>query len=105
MRARLSIAAALGGIMLGAAGCGMPGGVDGDLTNGWAAMAPASGFQPSAGTCHTSNFDAVGSRRTYEEIDWSLRHRTETTFVGSYAAPAADADEPPAAGSAGARSA
>lgn len=105
MRARLSIAAALGAILLGAAGCGMPGGVDGDLTNGWAAMAPASGFQPSAGTCHTSNFTTVGSRGTYEEIDCKLRHRTETTFVGVYESPAADSDEPPSEGSAGAKAA
>ena len=84
------------------AACGMPGGVDGDLTNGWAAMAPATGFEPMPGTCHGANFDAVGARATYEEIDCKLPHRTETVYVGTYESPAADADEPPADGSAGA---
>jgi hypothetical protein len=85
--------------------CGMPGGVDGDLTNGWAAMEPATGFEPTAGTCHGANFDPIGPRSTYEEIDCKLRHRTETVYVGTYASPAADADEPPADGSAGAKAA
>ena len=85
--------------------CGMPGGVDGDLTNGWAAMEPATGFEPTAGTCHGANFDPIGPRSTYEEIDCQLRHRTETVYVGAYDAPAADADEPPADGSAGAKAA
>jgi hypothetical protein len=87
------------------AGCGMPGGVDGDLTNGWTAMAPASGFEPAAGTCHSANFNTVGARSAYEEIDCHLRHRTETVYVGAYDSPAADADEPPPEGSAGAKAA
>ena len=39
MRLRLGIVAVLGTVLL-VAGCGKPGGVDGDLTNGWAAMEP-----------------------------------------------------------------
>jgi hypothetical protein len=101
---RLAITAALGTVLL-AAGCGTPGGVDGDLTNGWGAMPPATGFEPNVGSCHMANFNPVGPRGTYEEIDCAVRHRTETTYVGSYEPPAADADEPPAAGSAGARTA
>jgi hypothetical protein len=87
------------------AACGMPGGVDGDLTNGWGAMEPATGFEPTSGTCHGANFDPIGPRSTYEEIDCKLRHRTETVYVGTYESPAADADEPPADGSAGAKAA
>ena len=104
MRLRLGITAALGTVLF-AAGCGMPGGVDGDLTNGWGAMAAATGFEPAAGTCHGANFATIGARSTYEEIDCDLRHRTETVYVGTYESPAADADEPPAEGSAGARAA
>ena len=85
--------------------CGMPGGVDGNLTNGWGAMTAATGFEPTAGTCHGASFDPIGPRSTYEEIDCQLRHRTETVYVGAYDAPAADADEPPADGSAGAKAA
>jgi hypothetical protein len=86
-------------------GCGNPGGVDGDLTNGWGPMAPAEGFEPTAGTCHSANFATAGARSTYEEVRCDLQHRTETVYVGTYDSPAADADEPPADGSAGARSA
>ncbi|MFC7273809.1 septum formation family protein [Paractinoplanes rhizophilus] len=103
MHVRMGVLAALCLMLLGA--CATPGGVDGDLTNGWAAMGPARGFEPTAGTCHSSNFSAVGARSTYEEIDCGLRHRTETAYVGTYAAPAADADEPPVDGSAGAKAA
>jgi hypothetical protein len=101
---RLGITAALGAVLL-AAGCGTPGGVDGDLTNEWGAMPAAIGFEPNTGSCHMANFNAVGARGTYEEIDCNLRHRTETSYVGTYESPAADADEPPAPGSAGARAA
>jgi Septum formation len=102
---RLSAATGLTAVLLLAAACARPGGVDGDLTNGWAAMAPASGFEPAASTCHGATFDPVGARATYDEIDCNLPHRTETVFVGTYPSPAAEADEPPAAGSAGARAA
>ncbi|XVU25144.1 septum formation family protein [Actinoplanes sp. CA-054009] len=105
MRHRLGIVLAVVATLLLTAGCGRPSGVDGDLTNGWGAMAPATGFEPTAGACHGANFNAVGARGTYEEIDCSLRHRTETVYVGTYESPAADADEPPADGSAGARTA
>lgn len=102
---RLSMAAVLSAVLLIAGGCGMPGGVDGDLTNGWAAMAAATGFEPVAGTCHGANYDPVGARATYDEIDCTLPHRTETVYVGTYPAPAADSDEPPIDGSAGAKAA
>ena len=104
-RIRLGIMATLSAVLLSVAACGKPGGVDGDLTNGWGAMAAATGFEPVSGTCHGANFNELGARGTYEEIDCKLRHRTETVFVGTYESPAADADEPPADGSAGARAA
>jgi hypothetical protein len=104
-RSRLAISGLLGVMMLALAGCAMPGGVDGDLTNGWSAMEPATGFEPAPGTCHGANFNTVGARATYDELDCKLQHRTETTYVGTYESPAADADEPPAEGSAGAKAA
>jgi hypothetical protein len=99
---RLGLTAALAAALF-AGGCAGSGSVDGDLTNGWAAMAAATGFEPTTGTCHSANFTPVGARSTYEEIDCSLQHRGETVFVGSYDAPAADAETPPEDGSAGAR--
>ncbi|MFI7596790.1 septum formation family protein [Actinoplanes sp. NPDC049681] len=105
-RSRWGVAAAVS--VLGAAllsGCGNPGGVDGDLMNGWAAIGAPTGFTPAAQTCHLANFSASGSRSAYEEVDCQLKHRTETVYVGEFPSPAADASEPPAAGSAGAREA
>ncbi|MEV4635853.1 septum formation family protein [Actinoplanes sp. NPDC049548] len=87
------------------AGCGNPGGVDGDLMNGWAAIGAPTGFTPVPATCHLANFSASGSRAAYEEVNCELKHRTETVYVGKYPSPAAEATEPPAAGSAGARAA
>ena len=104
MGPRLALTAVLLSSVL-LAGCGNPGGVDGDLTNGWAAMPVPTGFMPVTGTCHLGNFATVGTRSTYDEVDCQLKHRTETVYVGTYPAPAADADEPPADGSAGARAA
>ncbi len=91
--------------LLAVAGCGSGGDVDGDLTNDWGAMSPAAGFVPAAETCHLSNFAVAGPRATYEETDCGVLHRTETVFVGEYAAPAADAAEPPSGASASARAA
>ena len=105
LRSRIGILATVGIVLSLAAGCGLPGGVDGDLTNGWGAMTPATGFEPAAQICHGANFNEVGARGTYEEIDCKLQHRTETVFVGAYDSPAADADDPPADGSAGSREA
>jgi hypothetical protein len=95
----------LSSVLLVASGCGDPGGVDGNLTNGWQPMAPATGFEPNAATCHGATFSTVGSYGSYEEIDCGLPHRSETAYVGTYESPAADADEPPAEGSAGAKTA
>ncbi|GAA4933132.1 septum formation family protein [Actinoplanes utahensis] len=105
MRYRRWGAAAAVAALLAAAGCGSGGDVDGDLTNDWGPMAPATGFVPEAATCHLSNFAASGPRATYEKVDCAVEHRTETVFVGEYTAPAADAAEPPVGSSAGARAA
>jgi Septum formation len=103
---RWPVAAALSLLTLAlTGGCGNPAGVDGDLTNGWAAMGVPTGFTPAAQTCHLANFATAGARTTYEEVDCQLKHRTETAYVGTYASPAADAAAPPAPDSAGARAA
>ncbi|MCA2215891.1 septum formation family protein [Jidongwangia harbinensis] len=104
LRTRLGISAMSIALVL-LAGCGNPRGVDGDLTNDWTPIAAPTGFVPETGTCHLANFAAAGPRGTYEEIDCKLKHRTETVYVGRYPDPAAEADAPPADGSAGAREA
>jgi hypothetical protein len=95
----------VGALLLALAGCANPGGVDGNLTDGWGAISTPTGFTPEPGACHLANFANVGTRATYEEVDCDLKHRTETVFVGEYADPAAQADAPPADDSAGARAA
>jgi hypothetical protein len=105
MRHRLRITAVLSILLLLLAGCGNPGGVDGNLTNNWTPIGAPTGFTPVAETCHLANFTAIGTRSTYEEVGCDLKHRTETVYVGTYPSPAADADSPPADGSAGARDA
>jgi Septum formation len=103
-RRRWGLAAALSLVLLGA-GCGNPGGVDGNLTNGWAAIGAPTGFTPAAERCHLANFSTFGPRASYEEVDCQLKHRTETVYVGTYPSPAAEAPTPPADDSAGARAA
>ena len=103
LRTRLGITAASSLLVLLAGGCGNPGGVDGNLTNNWEPIGAPVGFTPSADTCHLANFAVVGTRNAYEEVDCELKHRTETVYVGTYEEPAAEADTPPAEGSAGAR--
>ena len=105
MRHRLRVTAVLGALILLLAGCGNPGGVDGNLTNDWTPIGAPSGFTPAAATCHLANFGAIASRSIYEETDCDQKHRTETVYVGTYPAPAGDADSPPADSSAGARDA
>ncbi|GAA2528703.1 septum formation family protein [Winogradskya humida] len=101
---RWGVAAALS-LVLVTAGCGNPPGVDGDLTNNWAAISVPAGFTPASQTCHLANFSTSGSRSSYEEVDCQIKHRTETVYVGEYAAPASQADSPPEAESAGQRAA
>jgi hypothetical protein len=105
LRTRLGITAATSLLVLVAAGCGAPGGVDGDLTDEWAAIGVPTGFTPPAERCHLGNYTPVGTRDAYEEVDCALKHRTETVYVGEYDDPAAEADSPPAEGSAGSRAA
>ncbi|HET6529816.1 MAG TPA: septum formation family protein [Actinoplanes sp.] len=105
LRTRLAVTVGLSALVASMAGCGNPGGVDGNLVNNWAAIGAPTGFTPAAETCHLANYTVAGTRDTYEEVDCAFKHRTETVHVGAYPDPAAEADAPPAAGSAGARAA
>jgi hypothetical protein len=106
LRRRWPVAAALSLLTLVlAGGCGNPAGVDGNLTDGWGAIGVPTGFTPVPETCHLANFSTFGARATYEEVGCELKHRTETVYVGTYPSPAAEAADPPAQDSAGARAA
>lgn len=102
MRRWIGMIAAGGTVALALAGCGNPAGVDGTLTDDWAALPEPAMFVPTAGTCHPS-FQEVGTRRGYSPVDCTQPHEVETLHLGTVTDAAAGRDAPPAAGSAGRR--
>jgi hypothetical protein len=64
------------------AGCGadLPRGVDGDLTNNWPPMAPATQFRPSAGACH-AELTRTATADDYEPVPCAGAHLAETAAV------------------------
>jgi hypothetical protein len=86
-------------------GCGNPAGVDGDLTNDWAAMSEAKPFVPPAGVCHNADFAEVAYLSSYNPVDCTRGHRLETVYVGQFTGAAAGAAVPPVRGSAHVRAA
>ncbi|GAB3140864.1 hypothetical protein GCM10027290_12430 [Micromonospora sonneratiae] len=85
---------ALGGVTaLALTACGNPAGVDGDLTNNWAALGEAKIFVPAADTCHAEEGD--GSLRSYKPIDCGQSHKTETLYIGTFTGSATSRESPP----------
>ncbi|WP_425716831.1 septum formation family protein [Micromonospora sp. DT233] len=78
-------------------GCGSSTGLDGDLTDDWAAFAPAGPFTPAAGVCQVADFTEVVTLAAYAPVECATPHRVETTHVGVFPAARATA---PAGGSA-----
>jgi hypothetical protein len=94
-------AVALGAVTaLAVAGCGTPAGVDGDLTDDWAAIGEPKAFVPAAGVCHL-RFQEIGYLSSYEPVDCAQPHLIETVHVGSFAGGNAQGAAPPGAGSPG----
>jgi hypothetical protein len=89
------VAAMVAGAAL--AGCATSGGLDGDLTDDWAALPSAGPFTPAAGVCQLADPGGTLTLAGYEPVGCDLPHRVETVHVGVFAAaPAA----PPGVGSA-----
>jgi Septum formation len=81
------------------AGCtSPPAGTDGDLTNGWAALAEAKPFVPEVAVCHTTAVD-TGYLANYAPVDCAEAHVMQTVHVGQFSGTAAEATEPVAIGS------
>ncbi|WP_433532592.1 septum formation family protein [Micromonospora sp. CA-263727] len=94
---------ALGAVAtLALAGCTEPVGTDGDLVDDWAPMAAPTVFTPEAKTCHAQTQE-VGYLRAYDPVDCKQPHRVETVHVGTLTD--VGGANPPAAGSAGMRTA
>jgi len=80
-------------LTLALAGCGsLPGGVDGDITGGWAPMPAAKQFRPVEGSCHAAITD-TGAQQNYEETACAGPHKAETIAVFDLAKTTATAPE------------
>lgn len=73
-------------LVLFAAGCGNPADTDGDLVNGWPALAAPTVPMPAAGECWTFTGDAdkltVGPDLV--KVECTAPHASETIHVGSF---------------------
>ncbi|MEH1165738.1 septum formation family protein [Micromonospora sp. CPCC 205539] len=89
------LATAVAAVLL--VGCASSGGLDGDLTDDWAAMPAAAAFAPAAGVCQAADFTDVVTLASYQPVDCAGPHRVETVHVGVFPIERATA---PAGGSA-----
>lgn len=99
---RLRMAAlAAGGVATGllVAGCATPEGIDGDLTDGWAAMAAPVGFVPDVGTCHLNEYQDSSTLAEYAPVSCDEPHVTEVVHVGEFTEGSAERATPPETGS------
>ncbi|MFI1192782.1 septum formation family protein [Micromonospora sp. NPDC020750] len=94
-RAMTTLCAALAAAVV-LVGCGASTGLDGDLTDDWAALAPAGPFTPAAGVCQVADFTETVTLAAYAPVDCAVAHRVETVYVGAFPAERA---APPAGGS------
>lgn len=93
-RATRTLTAALAVAVL-LVGCGAPHGLDGDLTDDWAALAAPGAFTPVAEVCHEADFADAVSLAAYAPVDCATPHRVETVHVGTF--PAERKEPPPVA--------
>ncbi|MEV4820945.1 septum formation family protein [Micromonospora sp. NPDC049274] len=84
-------------------GCGTPAGTDGDLLDGWPAMAAARQFAPQAGECHMIPTPS-SYLSSYSPVDCAKTHRLETFHVGTFTGTLAARSAPPSVQSATMRS-
>ncbi|MEV6693291.1 septum formation family protein [Micromonospora sp. NPDC051196] len=76
-------------------GCGAPHGLDGDLTDDWAALAAPGAFTPAAEVCHEADFADAVPLAAYAPVDCAEPHRVETVHVGAF--PGGRSEPPPIA--------
>jgi hypothetical protein len=98
-RTNPAIAAAVAMLL---AGCGLPDGVDGDLTGGWGVMPEPVVFAPEPETCHFQHapvFRETVTLGAYRPVDCDDGFRVETVHVGSFSGDAAERVTPPPEGS------
>jgi hypothetical protein len=98
----LILASALASLLAGGllAGCGNPGGVDGDFVDDWVALPEPTSFTPPAETCYESAYAPFAALASFAPVDCAAKHRAETVFVGEFSGTAAGLTAPPPKGSA-----
>ncbi len=88
---------AIGVMLLSAAGCARPSGVDGSLTDDWPAFGTASVPVPAVGSCYNSSSVAGGAISFANLTPWPCAnlHNAETVSVGTFTGDDAKRDSPP----------
>lgn len=88
-------------MLLAGAGCtATPPGVDGNLTNGWAAIGTPTPFRPAGHACH-SEVGPSGGQQEYAPVDCAGPHLAETYHLGTLTGSAAGAEVPDSGSPAG----
>jgi hypothetical protein len=86
-------------LLAGCAGASKPAGVDGDITNGWPAMAAAKTAVPAVGMCFQVDHQAEWTGDFSGVKDCTRSHTIEVVHVGAYEGSDAQRGSPPLAGS------
>lgn len=99
MSRRLGLILALVVLVAGSvAGCGLPNGVDGDLSDGWVSMPGPEHPLPEAGVCHVSNYQHSVRMHYYNPVSCEDDHQVETVYVGTFEGEIAERATPPEPG-------
>jgi hypothetical protein len=97
--------ATAGAVLLLAAGCAKPAGVDGALVDDWTAAPVAEVWKPKAGDCHITTLSIVTDLDQYKPVECSQQHEMEIAHVGEFTGEDATRVTPPAADAPGLRKA
>jgi hypothetical protein len=85
-------------VIIALSGCGKPGGVDGDLLNGWPAFAKAVTPTPKVGACYDSNYVPTWYG-DFNTVPCDEGHQAETAYVGTFTGNDAERSSPPSTNS------
>lgn len=84
MRRWLVAIGGAGAVLTLLAGCSLPDGVDGALTDDWAEPPAPKTWSPKAGDCHATNVTEIVLLADYKPISCEGEHTLETAYVGTF---------------------
>jgi hypothetical protein len=99
MRRWIAVAGGAAAVLTLMAGCSLPEGVDGALTDDWPAAQAPQVWSPKAGDCHRANVPEVVTLLEYRPIACGEQHAVETVHVGTFTGEHAARDTVPPLGS------